>query len=455
MRIKLIVLIVIISSFAQGASKSMELPRDEFARRRALLLEELRELDAIAILHSAPLMERNHDVEYPYRQDSDFFYLTGWKFTDAILILTPQQEEDQAEVHLFVAPRVPKREVWTGPRKGVEEAQSLPGIDKAYPYAEHQELIPKLTRGYSRLVLSTGNNTRFQAELDELLLASASRPEIVQEAGSLLKTYRLIKSAEEIKHMEKAITITGTSLVAAFKQIPSLKKEYEVQAEIEYGFKRLGAERLGFPSIVGAGKHATYLHYEDKSGDLVDGDLILLDVGAEWEYYSADITRTVPVNGMFSTEQAKLYQLVLDAQKAAIAVIKPGIPARTPHKKAVEVITTGLVELGFLTGEVDELIAQREYRRYFMHGASHWLGLDVHDAGGYTDKEGEPLKLQTGMVLTVEPGIYISEPDDLDPKWWNIGIRIEDNVLVTKKGYRILSQSIPKEIREIESIMQP
>lgn len=450
---KRILLILIISSITLGASKSVDLPKDEFARRRAVLLEELRELDAIAILHSAPMVERNHDVEYPYRQNSDFFYLTGWRYPQAILILSPQEEADQPEVHLFVAPRIPKKEVWTGPRKGVDEAQKLPGIDEAYAYSDFHKIIPKLTSSYKRLVLSSGNDSKFQEELDELMEIRYARPEIMQEAGSLLKAHRLIKSEKEIQHLQKAIDITGESLVETFKKIPSLEKEYEVQAEIEYGFKRLGSERLGFPCIVGAGKNATFLHYEDKSGDLTDGDLILMDVGAEWEFYSADISRTVPINGKFNTEQAALYQLVLDAQLAAMEVIKPGVPYRQPHNTAVEVITKGLVDLGLLSGDLDVLLAERKYRKFFMHGTSHWLGLDVHDAGGYTKADGEPHTLQEGMVLTVEPGIYISEPEDLDPKWWNIGIRIEDDVLVTKKGYRVLSASIPKEITEIEALM--
>ncbi|MCF6237766.1 MAG: Xaa-Pro dipeptidase, partial [Candidatus Marinimicrobia bacterium] len=258
-----------------------------------------------------------------------------------------------------------------------------------------------------------------------------------------------------IKALEKAIRITGESLVDAFKIIPRLGFEYEAQAEIEYGFKKRGVVRPGFPSIVGAGKNSTYLHYEDNRGALVAGDLLLMDVGAEWDFYSADISRTVPISGIFSPEQTLIYQLVLDAQLAGIESVKPGAAFREPHNLAVEVITTGLVDLGLLEGQVDTLISQKIYRKFFMHGTSHWLGLDVHDVGGYLAPDGQPHILKAGMVLTVEPGIYISEADDVDPRWWNIGVRIEDDVLVTTKGHRVLSAAIPKTIKDIETLMQP
>jgi len=270
-----------------------------------------------------------------------------------------------------------------------------------------------------------------------------------------LKSQRLIKSEYEIQALEKAIDVTGLALQETWPLIPSLKFEYEVQAEIEYGFSKRGAVRLGFPSIIGGGKNTTFLHYEDNRGDLVPGDLILTDIGAEWDYYAADVTRTVPTSGKFSPEQSQIYQLVLDAQLAAIATVKPGSTFSKTHEIAVDVITAGLIELGLLEGELSELVADKTYRKFFMHGTSHWLGLDVHDVGGRVDSEGKPHILQTGMVITVEPGIYISESEGIEPKWWNIGVRIEDDVLVTRQGYRVLSESIPKTIAEIEALMQP
>ncbi|MCF7922430.1 MAG: aminopeptidase P N-terminal domain-containing protein [Candidatus Marinimicrobia bacterium] len=450
------VLLLIFNTPASPMSKPGDLPSDEFAGRRAVFLEELRELNACAIFHTAPVFERNHHIDYPYRQDSDFFYLTGWTQMDAILIFTPQKNpEDHAEISLFVAARDPKMEAWTGPKLGVGDARILPGIDQAFAYSEFFERVEKLISGYDRLVISYGNNTDFKTEFERKFENSSRRPSLVQEASTLLKYHRLVKSAAEIQALEKAIEITQQSILDVIPLIPTLNFEYEVQAAIEYGFAKRGAERLGFLSIVGAGKNATYLHYENNHGELISGDLLLMDIGAEWDYYTADITRTVPISGAFSPEQKAIYQVVLDAQTAAIQTVKPGVSWRKPHDKAVEVLTSGLVDLGLLTGDVSQLIKNKSYRQFFMHGSSHWLGLDVHDAGGWDGEDGKPHLLKAGMVLTVEPGIYISESEDVEPRWWNIAVRIEDDVLVTQKGHRVLSQSIPRTIQEIEALMQP
>jgi Xaa-Pro aminopeptidase len=449
-------LLLLLVGITFGMSKHDKLPRDEFARRRAILLSELRELHAVAVFHSAPEVLRNHDVEYPYRQESNFFYLTGWTDMDAVLVLAPQDEDsNNPEVTLFVTERNPSREIWTGPRQGVDEAAILPGVDTVLIYTNFIKHSQKLIRGYDRLVVSYGQHKDFQPEFEKALEQNPMKPSIIQDASSLLKSHRLIKSEAEVLALEKAIEISGKSLTDALTKIPSLKYEYEVQAEIEYGFKKRGAVRLGFPSIVGAGKNSTFLHYSENRAELIQGDILLMDIGAEWDYYSADISRTVPISGKFSPEQAQIYQIVLDAQLAAIAIIKPGVTFREPHHIATEVITKGLVDLGLLKGDIETLVTTRAYRKYFMHGTSHWLGLDVHDAGGRMDEDGKPYKLKAGMVLTVEPGIYISESEDIDSKWWNIGIRIEDDILVTAKGHRVLSANIPKTISEIEAIMQP
>ncbi|NQV14664.1 aminopeptidase P N-terminal domain-containing protein [bacterium] len=437
-------------------SKSGDLPVDEFARRRAIFIDELRDLNACAILHAAPEHMRNMAVNFGYRQDSDFIYLSGWSQANAILLLTPKADDTEAaEVTLFVSPRNPKYEVWTGPKKGLDEARELPGIDQIFDSDDFFEKYQKLITGYERLVVSYGNDAEFQAELNSSMEKSRQHPSIIQEASSLIKFHRLIKSESEIQAIEKAIHITGESLKEVFPQIPNLSFEYEVRAEIERGFTKRGAVRLGFLSIVGAGKNATYLHYEEYTGKIEQGDLILMDVGAEWNYYSADISRTVPINGVFNAEQAIIYQLVLDAQTAGIESIKPGVAFREPHNIAVEIVTQGLVELGLLDGDPKKLIEDEAYRKFFMHGTSHWLGLDVHDAGSSVDAAGDPHILKPGMILTVEPGIYISETEDVDSKWWNIGVRIEDDVLVTAKGYRLLSASIPRSINQIEALMQP
>mgnify|MGYP002640971802 CR=1 FL=1 len=456
-RIKLLLLLVLcLPGFNLAMSKGGDLPSDEYARRRTILMNELREVNACAIIHSAPELKRNSGVNHPYRQDSDFFYLTGWPAARGILVLTPKDEkQDQDEAILFVPEHDPKSEIWTGPTKTLTDAIGLPGIDLALNYEAFYDHLSKLIGNYDRLVISYGMDKEFEAAFQKEISHIYNRPMIIQEARGMLQAHRLIKSDQEILALEKAIEITGESLVDAFAKIPSLHFEYEVQAEIEYGFRKRGSARLGFPSIVGSGKNTTYLHYEGDRGELKSGDLLLMDVGAEWDYYSADISRTVPVSGKFTPEQAQIYGLVLDAQLAAIQCIKPGVAFRQPHNIAVEHLTKGLVELGLLQGDVTTLIAKKAYRKYFMHGTSHWLGLDVHDAGGRLDENGDPYLLKAGMVLTVEPGIYITESDAVDSKWWNIGVRIEDDVLVTPKGYRVLSASIPKTIQQIEGIMQP
>ncbi len=458
-KIKLIIpllLVLLCGATASSMSKKDNLPADEFARRRAIFLEELRGLNACAIFHTAPQTDRNHHVEHPYRQDSDFIYLTGWPLKGGILVLTPQANpEDSAEVSLFVTPRNLKKEVWTGPKAGIDEAIALPDVDQAYDYGDFYTHLGKLIKGYERLVISYGSDPVFEHEFAEKLESISSHPSLLQEASALLKSHRLIKSPGEIQSLEKAIDVTRQSLLEVWPLIPTMKFEYEVQAAVEYGFAKRGAERLGFPSIVGAGKNATYLHYEDNRGELTAGDLLLMDVGAEWNFYSADISRTLPISGKFSPEQRAIYQLVLDAQLAAIEKVKPGVSWREPHNTAVAFITSGLVGLGLLEGDPGDLIQEKAYRKFFMHGTSHWLGLDVHDVGGWVGDDGKAHPLKVGMVLTVEPGIYISESEDVDSKWWNIGVRIEDDVLVTRKGHRVLSQSIPKTIQEIEGLMQP
>lgn len=455
MIIRSLILLVIVTG-AFSSTHPAGLPEDEFARRRAIFMDELRDLDACAILHSAPSLERNAGIDYPYRQDSDLIYMTGWEGARCILLLLPRDKDtNEPEVILFVDPRDPKREVWTGPQPGLEEASLLPEIHRAMNYDDFFSELPHLSKGYDRWVVSFGNDKGFESALLESRSNIRPTIPILQDAPALIRYQRLIKSEWEIASLERAIKITGASLKDAWKRIPSLHFEYEAQAEIEYGFLKRGAKRLGFPSIVGAGKNATYLHYEANDDSLRPGELLLLDVGAEWNYYSADISRTIPMNGTFSPEQKAIYEIVLNAQEAAIATIRPGVSWRQPHETAIRSITQGLADLGLLQGEIDSLIANKTYRKFFMHGTSHWLGLDTHDAGGYTDDEKNIHKLKAGMVLTVEPGIYISETADIDPKWWNIGVRIEDDILVTRKGFRILSRDIPKTITEIEAIMQP
>ncbi len=426
---------------------------DVFQSHREVVMQELRDMQAVAIFHSAPIQKRNDDVDYPYRQASDLYYLTGWEEPHTVLVLDPQAK--QYKVILYVQTKDPRRELWTGPRRGVAAAAALPGVDTAYAYEQFEKDLPKLLYRRRTLAYASGGDENFEKKLlDKWQAAGSYGAQKLLKAEQLTAPLRLKKTPWEIARMERAVSITRAGLLRAMRRIPQLKTEYQVRAEIEYAFRFNGSPRNAFSSIVGSSANATILHYEADSARLVPHSLVLMDVGAEYGYYASDVTRTVPVDGSFSPAQREIYDLVLKAQEAAIKVIKPGVPYNLPHKQAVRVIIEGLVRLGFLTGEVDSLIAKQAYRRFFPHGTSHWVGLDVHDVGSYRTSEGEPRKLEPGMVLTVEPGIYIPAGSEGVPeKYWNIGVRIEDDVLVTKHGHRVLSAGIPKKVDEIEKIM--
>jgi len=446
-------LIIILSACSYGRFKldiASPVPRDEFTARRTQFLSQMAPGE-VAILHSAPVLNRNDDVDFDYRQASDFYYLTGWIEPNSILLLR-KLKSGASQTILYVQKHDPHVETWTGHRLGTEGALALGGIDTAFTMEEFDDARGKYLYGTHKLILSDGGDTEFKADLDKFLAkAGAYAPAAIQRAGTITAPMRLIKSPAEIEQIQRAVDITGASLREAFGKLTGLTYEWQLQAEIEYGFKKRGAERLGFPSIVGSGKNATVLHYETNRDVLDKSGLVVLDVGAEYHYYSADVTRTVPVDGTFSPEQKAIYELVLQANLAAIDKVKPGAKFRAPHNTAVKILTRGLVKLGLLTGEVDSLIAQRKYRKFFMHGTSHWLGLDVHDVGGYHQANGKPRILEPGMILTIEPGIYIKAGlEDVDPRWYNIGVRIEDDVLVTEDGHRVLTAGIPKTVRALE-----
>jgi len=435
-------------------ANNTHVPLAEFQDRRQKLVEAAEGMDAVILLAAAPRVERNNDVEYPYRQNSDLYYLTAWEQSQAILILR-LNDEAPADIHFYVTPRNPKWEIWTGPGKGIDEAAEMLPDAEVHAIEDFWGELPRHLSGRSHLILSDGGDPQFRTRLDMELKHSRHAPDIVQEANTIIKQLRLIKSENELKDLQKAIDITTASLMDVFRSIPSLSNEYEVAAEIEYGFRRRGAERLGFPCIVGSGINGTYLHYEANNQELDHGGLILMDVGAEWGYYSADVTRTVPVDGTFNKAQRELYDIVLNAHLKAIEAVRPGAGFREPHKVAVREITMSLMDNGWLEGELDTLIAHKDYRRFFMHGTSHWLGLDVHDAGGYDDASGVPHILKPGMVLTVEPGIYIApDLEGVPRKYREIGIRIEDDVLVTEDGFEVLSRSAPVQADEIEALMK-
>ncbi len=426
------------------------------ARRRELMSQM--EPNSIALLASAPMRYRNNDAEYLYRQNSDFFYLTGLAEEQAFLALIPGRK--QGEVVLFCQEKDKTRELWTGVLLGPEAAISELGVDDAYPISDIDDIVPGLIEGRERVYYSMGKDDQFDTQVMEWVRVIRSKSKLgAHPPGEflvldhLLHELRLIKSAAEIKLMDQAAKISAEGHRNAMSRCKPGIKEYELEAELLYAFTRGGSRAPAYTSIVAAGENACVLHYNQNNAEVKAGDLVLIDAGCEYEHYASDITRTFPASGKFNPEQKAIYQLVLDAQSAAIDVIKPGAPWDAPHNASVKVIVQGLVKLGLLKGRVSQLIKSEAYKDFYMHRVGHWIGMDVHDVGDYKIDDKWRL-LEPNMVTTIEPGIYIS-PDNksVAKKWRGIGVRIEDDVLVTKKGYRILSQGIPKTVAEIEAHM--
>lgn len=429
----------------------------EFARRRKQLMRMMGH-DAIAIIPAAPIRGRNRDVEYPYRQESDFHYLSGFPEPEAVALLVPGRRH--GEYVLFCRERDPEMELWNGRRAGQEGACEIYGADDAFPIGDIDDILPGLLEGRERVFYTMGCVPEFDQrvlgwvnQIRERSRSGSRAPGEFVSLEHLLHDMRLYKSRAEVSAIRKAIKVSVAAHISAMRQCVPGMKEYEIEAEFLYEFRRNGMEPA-YPSIVGGGANGCILHYTENSAVLNDGDLLLIDAGAENECYAADITRTFPVNGRFSKPQKELYELVLAAQEAAIAQACPGNHWDDPHRAAVEVLTKGLVKLGLLKGRVRQLIKEQAYRRFYMHRTGHWLGMDVHDVGDYK-LDGEWRELEPGMVLTVEPGLYIpAGSKGVAKKWWNIGIRIEDDVLVTAKGPEVLSAAAPKTVAEIEALMQ-
>jgi len=416
------------------------------------------EPDSIALLCAAPQSTRSNDTEYLYRQNSDFYYLTGFVEHDAVLALIPGRE--QGEVVLFCQEKDKTRELWTGILMGPEQAIEQLKIDDAFPIGDIDDILPGLIEGRERVYYSMGKDPRFdQRVMDWVKIIRGKVRQGAHPPGEflvldhLLNEMRLIKSPMEIKLMEKAGAISAQAHKRAMAVCRAGLHEYHLEAELLHEFVRSGSRAPAYNNIVAGGKNACILHYVENNAVLKDGDLVLIDAGCEYEYYAADITRTFPVNGRFSKEQKALYEIVLNAQLQAIKAIKPGAAWDEPHNITVRIITEGLVNLGLLKGNVQELITTNAYKAFYMHRAGHWLGIDVHDVGDYKIDDKWRL-MEPGMVTTIEPGIYIA-PDnmDVDKKWRGIGIRIEDDVLVTRTGHRILSEGAPKTVEEIENFM--
>ncbi|MCA1594390.1 MAG: Xaa-Pro aminopeptidase [Acidobacteria bacterium] len=427
---------------------------------RPQLAEFMRRMEpnSVAILPGAREATRSNDTEYRYRQDSDFYYLTGFNEPESIAVIAPAREEGRYT--LFVRPRDPEKETWTGRRSGVEGAKEKYGADEAFAVEEFPAKLLDLMGNARNLYYRIGGGN---PDLDDTIVRQIARmrmmirrgitaPQAIIDPGAILHEMRLFKTEDEIALMQRAADIASEAHAEAMKFARPGMKEYEVEALIEYLFRKNGAAGPAYSSIVGGGVNATILHYINNDATLRDGELLLIDAGAEYETYASDITRTFPVGGRFTAPQREIYELVLDAQEQCTEMVKPGVTLEAMHLRSVEILTEGMVRLGLLEGDPAKLIEEEKYKKFYMHRLGHYLGMDVHDVGGY-HKDGQPRAVEAGMVMTVEPGLYISEDaEDIPDKYRGIGVRIEDDVLVTPDGYRVLTSKAPKQIEEIEAL---
>lgn len=431
------------------------LSAEEFANRRRQLMDMVGP-EGIVIVPSATLLIRNRDAEHPFRQDSDFQYLTNFNEPEAVAVLIPERAE--GEFILFCREKDPKTERWTGRMAGLEGAQTDYQADDSFPIEDIDDILPGLMDRRETVHYSMGVNPAFDQQVMSWVNAMKAKvrsgahpPHEFVSLDLLLHDMRLYKTAAEIKMMKHAAQTAVRSHERAMKICEPDLNEGQLDAEFLHEFKWNGMVPA-YTTIVGGGENACVLHYIENNQPLVDGDLVLIDAGAEYGCYASDITRTFPVNGKFSEAQRLIYQIVLDAQYAAINAAQPGNNWNAPHEAAVKVISQGLLDLGILKGTLEDVIEEEAYKEFFMHKTGHWLGMDVHDVGDYKIDD-EWRVLEQGMVLTVEPGIYISPNPDVDKKWWNIGVRIEDDVLIKRKGNEILTGSLIKEVADIEALM--
>lgn len=429
----------------------------EYRRRRRQLMEMAGE-DAILVLPAASEKVRSLDTHYPYRQDSDFWYLSGFPEPDAVLVLIPGRRH--GEVILFCRERDAEREAWDGGRAGQDGAVADYGMDDAYPIDDLDDILPGLLEGRSRVYYHFGRDAEFDLKLigwvnrvRSQVRHGAQPPHEFLELGHLLHEQRLFKSGAEVVLMEQAARISVEGHRAAMQAACAGMHEYELQAELERVFRANDA-CPAYSSIVGAGRNGCILHYRDNSARSRDGDLVLIDAGAEYRGYASDITRTFPVNGRFSAEQRALHDLVGAAQAAALAQARPGLPYEAGHLAAVQVLTEGLLRLGLLKGTLEANLAGEQYKRFYPHKTGHWIGLDVHDVGDYR-LAGDSRLLEPGMVFTIEPGLYVGADDaSVEARWRGIGIRTEDDVLITDDGHRVLTDGLARSADEIEALMQ-
>ncbi|QQE63828.1 Xaa-Pro aminopeptidase [Leptolyngbya sp. BL0902] len=430
-----------------------------YAQRRQRVMELIG--GGTAIFASAPTAVMHNDVEYPFRQDSNFYYLTGFNEPEAVAVLAPHHRH---RFVLFVRPKDLEKEIWSGYRVGIEQAKERYGADEVYPIAELGEHLPKYLAQADRLYYHFGHdqalNTTILKQWQRLLATYPKRgtgPVAIEDAGLLMQTLRRVKDSDELERLRRAIAIAAKAHNHAREITAPGRYEYEIQAEMEHIFRLEGAMGPAYPSIVASGDNACILHYIENTRQMQAGDLLLIDAGCAYDYYNADITRTFPVGGQFSPEQRILYELVLEAQLKAIDAVQPGAPFNAFHDAATRTLTEGMVELGLLSGSVEDLIEEKKHKAFFMHGTGHFLGLDVHDAGILRNPDKTWKPFEAGNVVTVEPGIYISpyyEPAEGQPpiedRWRGIGIRIEDDVLVTEIGHEVLTTAVPKSLDAME-----
>jgi len=427
-----------------------------YSFNRQKLLEQLPD-NSVAIIASGSEQIRNRDVEYEFRAHSDFIYLTGFEEPDSVLFLV---KKEALQSVLFLREKNPEKEIWDGRRLGVEKACEALGVDQSFAIDDLDSEALALMENCDHVYISFSELETWLSpindwisQLKQQVRKGIKAPNNIADLDKVLHEMRLFKSERELEFMRKAAQISVQGHLQAMKAAASSNYEYQVQAELEGTFKRAGSPRVAFNSIVASGENACILHYTKNRSELDKNALVLVDAGAEYNGYAGDITTTYPAGGKFSQEQALLYSLVLKAQQAAIESIKPGVSYDEMHQASIHTLTEGLVELGLLQGEVEELIATEAYKAFFMHGTGHWLGMDVHDVGDYKI-DGEWRNFELGMVVTVEPGLYVSaEHSEVDAKWHNIGIRIEDDVLVTATGNEVLTAGLPRTVEEIESWM--
>lgn len=430
----------------------------QFRQRQSRLLSRMAP-DSVLVLPSARLLTRSRDTEYAFRQHSDFWYLTGFEEPDSWFLLSNHSRYTGDYRGMVCQPKDPVAEIWQGRRLGPEQAVDRFGLDEAYSLDELDDVLLEWLDGHDKIYFAQGEfdyaDDAVKTALNTLRNSPKQYrgPQILVDSRPLIHEMRLIKSSAEIAEMQIAADISARAHCRAMRFAHLGCYEYQLEAELHHEFAMSGARHPAYGTIVGGGVNACILHYTENRDEIADGSLILIDAGAEYNGYAADITRTFPVNGKFSEPQAALYQLVLDAQITALNILKAGVTLPDVTEKVIKVIASGLCKLGLLSGSVDEVLTEQSWRRFFMHGLGHYLGLDVHDVGDYI-LDGQPRPLETGMVITVEPGLYIPDELDIPELYRGIGIRIEDNIVITEDGYEMLTAGVPKTIDAIEALME-